>query len=169
MGEPLWLLSQNVLNLESRINELLESGEDDQTALDLALAEWSKANDNFQQKAIAVSKYIVYLEAIAEANKTEAKRYQERAGTFTKRAERLRKNLATEMSEQGKTEIKDDLSRILLTSSSSVEVLVTIDELPDELVRVTRVPDRSIIRKKLKLGECQDVAEIVQTPCVKIT
>ena len=169
MSESLWHLSQNVRNLEVQINELLEAGEDDETALNLALAAWSDANTDFQQKAIAVSKYIIYLEAIATANKAEARRYAERAAVFAKRAEKLRDNLAKEMKEHGREEIKDDLSTIRLSSSSSVELLVSPESLPPELVRVIKSPDRLAIRAKLKQGQYTDLAEIVSTPCVKIT
>lgn len=108
------------------------------------------------EKAENYAKIIKDIERSIENVSEEIKRMQERQRVMKNRQEWLKNNLFTAMKEVGKTKIKGDIFTISISKNGGaapLEVLVSADELPDELRKVKYEADKEALRKLAEQGD----------------
>ena len=108
---------------------------------------------DIENKADNYAKLIKNLEAIRDAKKAEAKRLTDGANSIDRNIDRLKANLMEAMVETGKTKFKTDLFNFGVQKNGGLEPLVvdvTVDEIPDEFIKVTKDVDKDALRKYIK-------------------
>lgn len=133
---------ENSFHIDEETGEVFD--EDDLDSLDMALDE----------KLEATACYVKSVEAEAEAIKAEEKRLYERRKALEKRAGHLEDYIARAMVRSGKKKLETPRCLLRTRKTERVEVLDR-DEVPDLFMRVkmTREPDKTELKKRLKAGE----------------
>lgn len=115
--------------------------------------EYEKITDDVETKAENYAKIIKNLEAEQKALMDESKRLSDRAGVIKNNIKSLKDNLMWSMEQTNKTKFKTDLFAFSISKNGGLaplEVSVGVDELPEELRKVTVEPDTTAIRKYIE-------------------
>lgn len=136
--------------ITGNIKELLNSDFDEQTIADTM----ESLQGEFNDKAIAVIKFVENLNGDTSVIDAEIKRLQERKKVITNKQKRLREYLLHNMQANGITKIECPLFTASLRKG--IESVDISDEsiLPDEFVKaeVVTKPDKKAIKDALKAG-----------------
>lgn len=149
----------NLYNLTSDylyIQSLIENGEED-IFLTSALAELS---EDIEKKAENYAKVIKNLDSQIVGITEEIKRLTECKKTIENGISRLKENLQTSMIATGKRKFKTNLFSFNIQKNGGalpVIVDVPVEELPDELCKITREPNKTAIAKYIE--ETGDVTQ----------
>lgn len=149
--------------IESLFNRVDENGElpDDvaEQLEQLAITEHEKIENT--------GLYIKNLLSDADAIKNEVDRLNERRQAMTHKAERLKNYLSDYLTNNNKD--KFSTARIDLRFRRSEQVYIYQDaDLPNDLWRVKREPDKATIKKLLKAGQAVPGAELVERQNLQI-
>lgn len=122
---------------------------------DLAFADTLDGETDAVRAASAVVRMIAALEAMQEAAKGLANRYQARAQDFASRAERARNSLLQFMGDIGEKTLILPEGTVTVKASGSVRILGEADPatLPAHLVRTKLELDKTQIKRALEAGE----------------
>ena len=139
---------------------LLEAGGEIDDDTDARLGELLDAREDKVDGYIAL---IRTYEASATAFKEEESRLSANRRAAENAAKRLKARLLHSMTERGERELKGRLGKAKVQASGSrpVNLLVDVEDLPDELVRRTVAPDLSAIKAALKEGSA-DMTQIAE-------
>ena len=147
----LYELTSDVLALQDLLENELE---DEQMLLDtLEGVQWE-----YEFKLEQYAKVVRNLEADAEALKNEAARLTNKRRVIENNVERLKSIMFDSMKATNTPKVKGNiLSVAIQKNGGKLPVVVDVDtsKLPDELVKVTEVPDLDAIRKALDAGDCK--------------
>lgn len=160
--------------------KLYEITEGYQRVLDLMEEEggdFTKALDDlaeaFNEKAENVAKVVRNLEAEAEVFANESQRMAQKATARKNQTAHLKDYLKGAMEQMGIENIKGQLLNVgLQNSTPTCEVLVAVEELPEEFVRV--IPEKKEADKKALMayykekGEVPDGVEVRQGRHIRI-
>ena len=116
-------------------------------------AEFEKITDDIKVKADNYAKLIKNLEAEAEGYANEAKRLSDREKVIKNNVKALKANLLWSMKETGEEKFKTELFSFSVAKNGGVDPLkvdVDVNDLPNELQKVTIEPDNEAIRKYIK-------------------
>ncbi len=109
--------------------------------------------EDFQEKAEKVAAYIRELESDEAGFKAEIDRLSERKRVLSSRIEWLKDYLRHNMVAANMPSIKGRLFKITIGKTSPVlDVMVDVNDLPDEYVLVKKSPDSAAIKNALKSG-----------------
>lgn len=111
--------------------------------------------------------YIKNLLSDADAIKNEVDKLNERRQAMTNKAERLKNYLTDYMTANSKDKFSTSRIDLRFRKSEQVNIYQDID-LPDDLWRVKREPDKATIKKLLKAGESVPGAELVERQNLQI-
>lgn len=142
---------QNLRNMGRQIAPLAASirelcGDDD-----LAFVDTLDGETDAIRAASQAVRMIAAMETLETAAKALATRYGARAGDFADRAQRARDALAHFMAEIGEKRLTLPEGTITLaTGQPSLTGEPDIDTLPPDYVRITKAPDRALIKKALQ-------------------
>ena len=147
----LYELTSDVLALQDLLENELE---DEQMLLDtLEGVQWE-----YEFKLEQYAKVVRNLEADAEALKNEVTRLTNKRRVIENNVERLKSIMFDSMKATNTPKVKGNiLSVAIQKNGGKLPVVVDVDtsKLPDELVKVTEVPDLDAIRKALDAGDCK--------------
>lgn len=140
----------NIYELKAAYQDLQSRIEDGDEDLEEAL---EQINDQLEAKADGYARVIKNMEAQAEMFKAEEKRLAENRKRIEEGVERLKKNLFTAMKETGKLRFNTDLFSFKITKNGGkapIVLDVPEEDLPDDLVKVTRKADKDAIARYIK-------------------
>lgn len=139
MSAPLYELAP----VYAELLRAAEDGEDVETAL-------AQITEAIERKADSIGCVLAQLEADAETIWAEEKRLAGRRRALESARERLRDYVRAEMDAHGITRIKT--ARFTLSVRDNPPSIVIVDEaqVPDQYVRITRVPDKTAIKRALE-------------------
>ena len=138
------------------IQNRIEEGEDLDGILEVI-------DDQLEMKADGYARVIANMEAEAEAFKAEEKRMKEKREKLEAGVDRLKETLFKAMKETGKTNFKTDLFTFKITrNGGKAPIILDVPEedLPDELVKLTRKADKDAIAKYIADTGDQSYAHI---------
>ena len=154
----LWEISEEVQNLENKINQILENEEltdeekDEQTQE--VFQQYLNTEENFKEKAENVAHFIKNQEALAKARKEEAKRIQELAKQAENKANRLREYLKEQMKNTNNDKIEGVKTKLSIRKKQpELNIKVPYHKLPKEFCDVVYKPDKTKIKSYLKNNE----------------
>lgn len=140
-------------------DQLLEAGGEITDDIAADLDELLDARDDKIESYIAV---IRDFEASAEAVAAEEKRLKARRTALQNAGKNMKRRLQASMEARGESEHRTRLGKVYLQRNPpSITVLCDVDELPDELVRVTKAPDMRAIKDALAEGQA-DLTQIAE-------
>lgn len=111
--------------------------------------EFAKISDDIETKAENYGKIIRNLETEEKAIAEEEQRLASRRKGIHNSIDRMKANLTESMKETGKLKFKTDLFSFNIANNGGklpLVVDVTVDELPEDLVKVTRDVDKDALR-----------------------
>jgi len=169
MTRPLYEISQEYRHAFDDITNLLEdvdiSNKDDIISNSLVHIE-----QEFDNKALNVARYVANLEHELHGVKEAAKRLQVRAKTTENKIDRLREYLLTEMRNLDKKSIKSD--EIVLTLRKNPDKVLITDEvsLPEKFkFTVSEIKiDKKLIADTIKSGKSVEGAELTSSQRLEI-
>lgn len=140
------------------LRDLLEGDDAGTTEADAeVVAQWMAEFDGaLETKLSRCIAYIREQEAMADARALEARRLRELAEIPVARVKRLKEAIRFVFEGQGLKRVETNLGNVTLAANGGkqpIEVLVTVDDLPSDCVRVVREPDLDAIRKRIESGE----------------
>jgi len=163
----LWNLSDDVLELESVIEELMDSEleeEDKEWHISKAFEDWLEATGNFQDKAEKVAGYIKNQEALAKARREEGQRLYALAKEAESKADKLKSYLCCQMQRTNNTKIEGTSCKLSLRKKPAhVNIKVDYSQLPSEFVKVEYKPDKAGIKRYLKGNKVDWFAELEES------
>ncbi len=150
-------LYQITNEIQHLIDAMLEHGADSTEAaiaLDEAMADLDAALD---VKADQYAKVIRELEARADARAEEAARIRALANTDAATAQRLKERLRDAMQRTGRTKISTPTFQLSVAANGGKQPMTidpgAVEDLPANLTRIVREPDKEAIRAALESGE----------------
>jgi hypothetical protein len=163
--ERLWLKAEEVLN-----GDLTEGPDGLPITVDDAF-NWiedalSSIEDERDTKALNIAVLIKNARAEAEALKAEKLRLARRQQTAERKVEWLTRYLQTCLPEG--TKLKDSRAVIGWRRSEGVKLTISVDELPEEYIRIKREPNLWQIKEDLKAGNAVEGAFIEERMSVQI-
>lgn len=139
-------LGAQIAPLAAAIREL--AGDDD-----LAFVDTLDGETDAVRAASQAVRMVAAMETLEEAAKTLASRYSARAGDFGERSHRAREALAHFMQEIGEKKLVLPEGTVSLAAGQpSLVGEADVESLPPDYVRVTKSPDRVLIKKALADG-----------------
>lgn len=139
-------LGREIAPLAEKIREL--AGDDD-----LAFIDTLDGETDAIRAASAAVRMVAAMEALEGASKALAQRYGSRAQDFADRSQRARDALAHFMAEIGEKRLTLPEGTITLAAGqASLQGDPDVSTLPDDYCRVTKAPDRALIKKALQDG-----------------
>ncbi len=143
---------------KERENAAQNSDTDEQTALNEFLAQ---NEERFTDKAEAYAKYITSLNADCEAIDGEIKRLLARKKAKENLAERLLASLDFAMQRLNKKSVSTPLFKIAFVKKPARVEVLDIDMLPAEYLKLTKTPNKTLIKEHLKEGVVIDGAALI--------
>jgi len=164
----LWELSDAINDLESRIQLIQDdeslSDEEKEAKLESAFQDWIQTGQQFEYKSEQVARYIQHQEALANARRTEARRINALASQAENQAEKLRRYLSQQLQLSNYQKLEGTTAKISLRKKQPQLSLRDVEELPDELVKIERKPDKKAIKAYLQQHGKQPWGELVDDP-----
>lgn len=114
---------------------------------------FAEIDDNIEAKAEGYAMVMRNMESDIDGLDKEIKRLTERKTVMANGIKRMKNNLYESMKATGKTKFKTELFSFGIQKNGGAEPLVvdvTVDELPSELVKVTKEVDKDALRKYIK-------------------
>lgn len=127
----------------------------------------ARLGGRFDEKCEAVGCYIKELNARAAAIKAEQDGLQKRRKALEAKAERLREYLADWMNVAGKERLETPRAAISWRKSSAV-IVDDLEALPELCRKVKIEPDKTLIRKLIRLGDPVEGARLEETRSLQI-
>lgn len=154
VSPTLYTIGEEFIALE----RILEEQPDGATEADLdTVAHWlEELHGKLEEKLSRCIAYIREQEALSEARLAEAQRLRESAAVPANRVKRLKEAIRFVFETQGLKKIETALGNVTLAGNGGkapLEVLVPVDQLPDDCKRVVVEPDLDAIRAVLAKGE----------------
>lgn len=110
-------------------------------------------NEEFSLKAENYAKILANIDDDIQANKREEKRLSDRRKILENRYSWLKENLMNSMKATGKTDFSSGSYKFKIVKNGGkqpIELKVDVDELPIELVNITKKPNNDAIRKYIE-------------------
>lgn len=156
MADSFYSLGVEFGALESLLDEAEAAGLLDDGAL-VAVSEWMSGLDMaLEQKVERCVQWIRQQEALADGAHLESIRLRALRDARQARAARVKKAIQDAMDSIGRTRIETPTSSVSIQANGgkqAVEVLVPVEQLPDDCVRITREPDRESLRARIEAGD----------------
>ncbi|MGK7931913.1 MAG: siphovirus Gp157 family protein [Microcystaceae cyanobacterium] len=169
----LWQLSDDLLTLESSINDIQEnetlSDEEKEAKIEKLFNDWLKTSENFEEKALNVAAYIRHQETVAEARKNEAKRLRDLANEAQSQADRLKAYLIRQMKLTGKTKLEGIDGKLSLRKLPPKVEIINPDQIPEQYLKVEIKPRLNEIKKALKANPDLDWATLADNDNYSLT
>lgn len=150
----LWELSSDLLNLENLIETIQDNEdlteEEKETKINELFTNWIQSSQDFENKALRVAAYIRHQEAVANAQKEEAKRIMELSKASQRQADRLRGYLINQMALTGKTKIEGIDGKLSLRKLPPKVAITDPTLIPQEYLKVEVSPKLNEIKKAIK-------------------
>jgi hypothetical protein len=149
MSTPLYVIAQEYMQAA---NKLMDTDLDEQTIADTL----EGISGDFEQKAIAVAKFIRNLEAEAAAIINAAKDQMDRGHAVQKRADRMRDYMMGYMTATSITEVSCEYFRIRVKLNPPAVQVTDADAIPIEFQRYipeSYAPDKKAIKEAIQKGQ----------------
>jgi hypothetical protein len=153
----MWIDLPTIRAMAEEIRAL--SGDDDQTFLDTLDGETGAAE--IAERLVADMREAA---AMAEAAKAQARALSERAARFEARAKANRAQLGPLLDAMGRRKLVLPAATISRTKGRPRLVIDAPDDVPTQLCRIKREPDRDAIEASLKSGETVPGARLEAGP-----
>lgn len=157
----LWQISNDILDLEAKLDELSDEQASTQ-AVDAFLAAYDQTVRTRDEKVDNYCSYILHLEAIAKARREEAERLQSLAEADLNRAQMLKQRLQAFFEQHNLKKLETAKHKLRLQRNGGKSPVrlneIRPDELPTQFQKVTIQPDLAKIREALEAGKALEFA-----------
>ena len=153
MSPTLYAIAAEFRALEDLIDEQANATEADLDVVAKWMDEQQGALETKLSRCIA---WIREQESLAQAREDEAKRLRDLAKVNTNRVARLKETIKFIFESQGLKKVETLMGNVTLAANGGkqpIELLVPVDRLPPECVRIVAEPDMDAIRDALKDGQ----------------
>lgn len=155
MTIKLWQLSEEIIDLENKINNILEdenlSDDNKEIRTQELFNKWLEEGENFKEKAEKVANFIKHQEALTKARKEECKRIQDLAKQSESKAQKMRKYLTLQMKKTNNTKIEGVKNKISIRKKPpELQIYDDFSKLPQKFIEIEYKPKRKEIKEYLK-------------------